>query len=124
MYPPLAVVANHDRFYVNFSSIPPGQSRWQIEEIDFTSEDAARAWAAVEVSSSAQVSGSAWDFRAELWLIPAGVRLDKADETERVQALAHTTWDHLAKVVVWTDGVPDDWEDDDNDDADEPETVR
>ncbi|WP_278262852.1 hypothetical protein [Nocardia sp. AG03] len=41
-----------------------------------------------------------------------------------MQALAHTTWDHLAKVVVWTDGVPDDWEDDDNDDADEPETVR
>lgn len=125
MYPHLALVADHDRFYVSFSSVPPGQSRWLIEEIAFTSEDEARAWSAEEVRSSAQVSGSAWDFRAELWLIPAGVRLDKSDETERVQPLAHATWDHLAKIVVWTDGVPDDWNDDwDDDDTDEPETVR
>ncbi|MGW5453048.1 hypothetical protein [Nocardia sp. NPDC003979] len=123
MHPPIAAIANHDRFYVNLSSVPPGQNRWLMEETDFTSEDEARAWAAEEVSSSAQISGSAWDFRAELWRIPAGARLDKKDETEqRAQALAHATWDHLAKAVVWTDGVPDDWYNDD--DADEPETGR
>ncbi|MEV6360335.1 hypothetical protein [Nocardia asteroides] len=115
----LAMVANHDRFYVSFSYVPPASSRELLDELGFTSEDNARDWAAEEVTSSAQECGSAWDFRAELWLIPAGVRLDMNDEKERVRGLAHATWDHRAKAVVWTDGVPDDWDNDDE--ADEPE---
>ncbi|WP_446225020.1 hypothetical protein ACTWPB_07875 [Nocardia sp. IBHARD005] len=116
----LAMVADHDRFYVSFSYVPPASSRQLLDELDFISEGDARDWAAEEVSSSAQESGSAWDFRAELWLIPAGVCLDKNDAKERVQALAHATWDHRAKAVVWTDGIPNDWDNDDE--TDEPET--
>jgi hypothetical protein len=43
-----------------------------------------------------------------------------------VQALANVTWDHTTKAVIWADGVPDDWNPDEDDDepGDEPEDAR
>ncbi|AXK90008.1 hypothetical protein SAMN05421776_11381 [Nocardia farcinica] len=116
MSPLAAVVADHDRFYVVFSDVPPASERRSLDEKEFVTEADARAWAAEEVSSSAQRSGSAWDFRGDLWHIPAGVRVEDDASLENVQALANVTWDHNAKAVVWADGVPDDWNPDDEDD--------
>lgn len=115
MSPLAAVVADHDRFYVVFSDVPPASERRCLDEKEFITEADARAWAAEEVSAAAQHSGSAWDFRGDLWRIPAGVRVEDESSLENVQALANVTWDHIAKAVVWVDGVPDDWNPDDED---------
>jgi hypothetical protein len=43
MSPLAAVVADHDRFYVAFSDVPPASERRSLDEKEFTSEADARA---------------------------------------------------------------------------------
>ncbi|MGV9679211.1 hypothetical protein ACWDSJ_28350 [Nocardia sp. NPDC003482] len=108
MNAPLEAPDQH-RYCVVVSYLRRTCERETLEEQEFSSEDEARTRAADVVSELVQQFGSGWDFRGDLWRIPAEIPTGKTGEPE-MKDLANVTWNASTQALVWADGVPD-WDD-------------